>query len=136
METVHLLNRYARAVDTQDWALLIACFTPDATADLPLTGHHEGSSDIVSAIRGLISRVDATQHLVTNHTVEATDGELTSTSYFQAHHRKGPIQGGRVFTSAGTYTDRLRIFEGEWRIAHRTLTRTWTAGDESVLARG
>ena len=52
VQAVRLLNRYATAVDSKDWTLLKSCFTEDATADLPLTGHHRGSSEIVSAIQG------------------------------------------------------------------------------------
>jgi hypothetical protein len=42
--------------------------------------------------------------------------------------------GGDTFTIGGTYEDRLVRIGDEWRIAGRTLIRTWTEGSAAVLS--
>jgi hypothetical protein len=42
--------------------------------------------------------------------------------------------GGYTFTIGGTYEDRLVRVGDEWRIANRTLLRTWTEGNPAVLS--
>jgi 3-phenylpropionate/cinnamic acid dioxygenase small subunit len=130
---VALLNRYATAVDTRDWDLLASCFTEDATAELPLTGHHRGNRTIAATLRQLLGGLDSTQHIISNHVIEFVDGEVRTTCYFQAQHYVRGAAGGSTFTSGGRYRDRLVEANGEWRIRHRTIERMWTDGNSSLL---
>lgn len=130
---VGLLNEYASAIDTRNWDLLASCFTGDATADLPLTGHHRGNRDIADAIHNLVKHLDATQHMITNHVVRVINSEVHSTCYFQAQHVLAGAEGGSTFTSGGRYRDRLVKEGGLWKIRHRLLERIWTAGNSSLL---
>jgi hypothetical protein len=70
-----LLFRYARGVDTKDWALLAAVFTPEAVLDYTSVGGPAGSRDeVVAWLEQSLSPVAMTQHFITNIEVDL-DGD-------------------------------------------------------------
>ena len=74
-EVYRLCVRYARALDTHDWALLERLFVADARYTFP-----GGESDTVSAIvdrcANALTRLDASQHMLGNIevVVDGADG--------------------------------------------------------------
>jgi hypothetical protein len=44
--------------------------------------------------------------------------------------------GGDTFTIGGTYDDELVRVGDDWRIAGRTLSRTWEDGNPAVMGKG
>jgi hypothetical protein len=128
-EVVDALVRYATALDTREWDLLATVFTADAVADYgELGGVNTGLAAITAVVRSL-EGFDATQHLLGNFVVEVDGDTATANCYLQAQH----VVDGDVFTIGGTYRDRLTRTLAGWRIAHRTLLPTWTAGNPAVL---
>ncbi len=126
--------RYARALDTHDWALLERLFVADARYTFP-----GGESDTVSAIvdrcANALTRLDASQHMLGNIEVVVDGDTATTIVYFQAQHVKLGTPGGDLFIIAGTYCDvAVRTPDG-WRIAHRTQTYTWRDGNPAVVMR-
>ena len=99
-----LLMRYATALDTRDWALLENVFTPDAVADYGELGDgvHHGVEAIVQACRSALIGLDATQHIITNVTVEVTGDEAWASCYLHAQ-TPGPPRRGRHVTVGGIY---------------------------------
>lgn len=129
-----VLYQYATALDTHDWDLLRSCFTPDGVADfLEFGGVNEGRDAIVKLCGGVLSGLDASQHLVGNPRVSLEGDRATATCYFQAQHFLTSPAGGNTYLVGGTYVDRLRRTEDGWQIEHRTLHCSWQDGNAGVF---
>jgi ketosteroid isomerase-like protein len=129
-----VLYRYAQSLDSHDWDRLRTVFTQDAVADfLELGGVNEGIDAIVGLISGVLSGLDASQHLI-GCPLATVDGDTaTASCYLQAQHVFRGAPGGDHYLVGGTYVDQLvRTPEG-WRIKHRTLHATWMDGNPEVF---
>ncbi len=135
-DIVRVALRYARALDTKDWALLDEVFLPDATAELGSRTLLEGIEAIRRRIRTALEALDASQHLVGNHEVDVVADTATHRCYVQAQHVRRAAPGGPNYIVAGIYEDRLVRTATGWRIAHRTLSVTWTEGNLAVVRPG
>ena len=93
-----------------------------------------GLDAITARIERPLSRLDVTQHVVTNHQVTVDGDTATCRCYLVGQHVKKGTDGGDTFIMAGVYDDELRRTDG-WRIVHRTLTVTWTDGNPAVIGR-
>jgi hypothetical protein len=129
-----VLYQYATALDTRDWDLLRACFTADGVADyLEFGGVNEGREAIVKLCGGVLSGLDASQHLIANPRVTLDGDRATATCYFQAQHFLASPAGGNTYLVGGSYEDRfVRTAEG-WQIAYRTLHCSWQDGNAGVF---
>jgi 3-phenylpropionate/cinnamic acid dioxygenase small subunit len=75
LEIMDLLARYARGVDTKDWALWREVFTEDAHIDYRSAGGIEGDRETVALwLETNLSAFPMTQHYVTNIEIEV-DGD-------------------------------------------------------------
>jgi hypothetical protein len=135
-DIVRVALRYARALDTKDWALLDEVFLPDATAELGSRTLLEGIEAIRRRIRTALEALDASQHLVGNHEVDVVADTATHRCYVQAQHVRRAAPGGPNYIVAGIYEDRLVRTAAGWRIAHRTLSVMWTEGNLAVVRPG
>lgn len=134
LEIQEVLNRYALCLDDRDWSGLAACFTPDATADYGALGIHEGYPAIEALVRGVLGKLDGSQHFVSNHVVTVRGEEASARCYLQAQHIKRGLPGGEHYLVAGQYRDDLvRSAEG-WRIRLRKLQILWAEGNPDVVA--
>jgi len=121
-----LMTRYATAIDSRNWALLESCFTPDAEVHYPGAAPLHGPTAVARFCEEALRPYRATQHLLGNYTVEVS-GDVAATSVsLQATHVTPRSEGGGIFVLGGTYRDRVVRSDGQWRIAERTLTTTWT----------
>jgi ketosteroid isomerase-like protein len=131
---IDLTVAYAWALDTRQFADLRQVFAEDAVGDL--AGQHcEGLDAITARIERPLSRLDVTQHVVTNHQVTVDGDTATCRCYLVGQHVKKGTDGGDTFIMAGVYDDELRRTADGWRIVHRTLTVTWTDGNPAVIGR-
>lgn len=145
-EIVEVACRYTWALDAKSWDLLDDVFTPDATADLGGVSS-DGREAIKERIAAALGPLDVSQHLVGSHDVTVgPDGDAaTHRCQLHAQHVRraatddvGPDASIEArsspdrFVVAGIYDDRLVRTDGGWRIAHRTLTVTWTSGNPGV----
>lgn len=130
---IDLLNRYAAALDTKDWSKLRECFTADAVCVYEGFGTFASLDEIGGICKATISPLDASQHLLGNHSVSFTDGSAETTCYVQAQHFRMGTPGGEFFTLGGKYADLVVRFDAGWRISHRTLTTLWSTGNPAVL---
>ena len=131
---IDLAIAYTWALDTKQLDQLREVFLPDATADLNGT-RCNGLDAIITAIGERLDRLDATQHLVGNHQVRIDGDTATHRCHLQSQHIRRGVEGGDNYVLGGTYEDRVVRTEDGWRIAHRTLTATWTDGNRAVTKR-
>ena len=133
-EIYDVLNRYAHGLDSHDWDLLRSCFTEDAVADyLELGGVNEGREAIVELCSGVLTGLDASQHLIGSHQATIEGDTAEARCYLQAQHVFKGADGGDHYLVGGTYVDRLVRTDEGWRIKHRTLHATWFDGNPEVF---
>ncbi|MET0911141.1 MAG: nuclear transport factor 2 family protein, partial [Ilumatobacteraceae bacterium] len=107
-EILQVVTRYARALDTKDWALLDDVFVPDATGDLSTPTRLVGVDAIRTRIRAALDHLDVSQHLVGNHEVLVDGDDATHRCYLQAQHVRRDAAKGPNYIVAGRYEDRFR----------------------------
>ncbi|HEV2633636.1 MAG TPA: nuclear transport factor 2 family protein [Actinocrinis sp.] len=130
-EIVQTVLAYATAVDTRDWATLRTLFTDDGAWEYAASGERvSGPEAIAARIGASIERLDATQHMNSNHVMALRGDEADHTCYFQAHH----LRGTQRFVGAGRYEDRLRRTADGWRFTRRRIVSVWHEGDPSIFA--
>ena len=132
---VALTVAYAWALDTKNYEELRSVFAADATAVLRGVDC-KGVDAIIGRISRPLDRLDATQHIVTNQHVRVDGDTATCRTQLQSQHVLRSAEGdGDTFLIGGVYEDRLERRPEGWRIVHRTLTQTWTAGNPAVIRR-
>ena len=121
LEIDDLLTRYATAVDTKDWDLFAACFTPDAYIDYTSAGGIKGTlSEVQRWLAQVLVAFPMTQHLVTNRAVVIDGNSATSRSgVFNPMGLPGDAGGLVLFFEGGYYNDKLVRTAAGWRIAER-----------------
>lgn len=127
-----LTHRYCWAIDDRDWPALEALFTPDATARLADRDFQHRAA-IVAHCRSVLSPLDASHHMVSNHLIDVDGDRATSRCYVQAQHTRLALDGGENWLLGGRYHDTLARTEHGWRITHRTLASVWTDGNLAVF---
>jgi hypothetical protein len=125
-----LLLRYGRGCDRMDRDLLTSLFHPDAV-------DHHGTFDgpalefVDYALTTALPRYLATEHYLSNCTVEVEGDTARAETYLVATHVKDADGGQlRVDTSHGRLIDYLERRGGRWGIVERTFLHDW---DQSEL---
>lgn len=130
-----VFHRYATGVDTRDWALFRSCFTDDVVADFTSIWPGmviTGADEWVAMGESLINGLDATQHIITNHTHDIQGDTAKCTSYLHAQHILKNDMGGDQNVLAGYYKyDMVRTDDG-WKIKKYSLTITWATGNGAI----
>lgn len=136
MEVTDVLNRYATACDTRDWALFDRIFMPDIEANYGGPNVFNNRGAVVEMIRSMLGGCGPTQHMLSNYRI-TIDGDAADTvCSVRAFHAGIDEAKGKTFEVWGEYRDRLvRTGEG-WRIARRTMAVTWVHGSFDVLRPG
>lgn len=130
IEIQDLLVRYARAIDTQDYALLDTCFTPDAHVDYTTSGGIKGSYPEVRAwLEKALAQFDAMMHFVGNSVV-SLDGDTAQakTYVYNPMGKAGPDGNVEFFTVVADYVDRLIRTASGWRIEERVEEQMFLQG--------
>jgi 3-phenylpropionate/cinnamic acid dioxygenase small subunit len=122
--------RYCWALDTKDWSVLDSVFTEDANGDL--LEDVVGRVAIKKRVETALSRMDETQHLISNHQIVVQGDTATCRCYLQAQHVRKAAHGGPNFIIAGRYEDELKRTPEGWRISFRRLVVMWTDGNPAV----
>lgn len=120
--------RYCSSVDTQNWARLASCFTPDAHWFSPVHSAR-GHIEIMRVAEEVVSRLDAVHHVTTNTEVstDGTNGSMRS-CYVATH-----VRGADIFTIGGVYHDTLKKIDGAWLLDSREFTIVWQTGNPQVI---
>jgi SnoaL-like domain len=122
---------YCWSLDLQDFDRLRHIFLPDASFDVGGTVH-VGIDAIIAKVSAALTPMDASHHLISNHQIRVDGDSATSRCYLQAQHVREAAVGGKNFIIAGRYEDTLTRTPDGWRIAYRTLVRTWWEGNPEV----
>jgi ketosteroid isomerase-like protein len=131
---VDLTIAYAWALDCGRYDEVRDVFTPDAVVVID-GGEQAGVDAVIAQADAVLTRLDASQHVVTNHAVHVDGDAGTCRSYFQAHHVLGATHGGDTFLLAGRWDDIVTRRPEGWRIRHRTITSVWRSGNVRVMGR-
>lgn len=122
-EIFDCLLRYTRGLDRLDEELVRSAFHADGVdCHGPVSGSSEQFLEWWLPLQG--SR-EATQHFITNHTVELDGDVAHAETYYVAVVKQTASDDAELF--AGRYVDRLERRDGEWKIAVRVVLPTWGA---------
>ena len=120
------LLSYTRGIDRLDPDTVAAAFHAGATLDYgggPIT-IEEFAPGVVGRLR---ERWDATQHRISNTTIERHDDRAVVETYVLAYHARTDGDGNRFLdTFNGRYLDVFERRDGRWLIASRVLRHDWS----------
>ena len=124
LEIHELLYRYARAVDTKDWALLASVFTPDAHLDYSSAGCPAGPRDeVVGWLERSLTSIPMTQHFVTNIEVDLDgDRARVRAMFYNPMHLPGMEE--MSYCGGNYFHDTVRTPEG-WKSAKLVEESLW-----------
>ncbi len=121
IEIDDLLTRYAKAIDTKDYALLDTCFVPDADIDYVSSGGIAGKYPEVRAwLEKALAIFSVTLHSLSNSEIEL-DGDRAKGRTLVTNPmciRDGDDKQ-TIFTVYAYYEDELVRTADGWRIARR-----------------
>ena len=124
IEIGELLARYARGVDTHDWDLWRAVFTPDAVLDYSSAGIPAGSrDDIATMFEAAFETIPMAMHYISNIEIEL-DGDRARARAMFYNPRLLPGMDEQSYCG-GYYTHQLvRTSEG-WKSEHLVEENVW-----------
>lgn len=125
--------RYCWAIDGRDFDALADVFTDDAVVQYGFVDPIQGLAEIQAYVAKILTPLDASQHLVTNHQSGRDADGVHSRCYFQAQHVRKGSDGGANYIVAGIYRDRWSETPAGWRIRERVLEVLWTEGNTAVI---
>ncbi len=121
------LLSYCRGIDRLHSASITAAFHPGALLvdyrPEPLT--IEAFAD--HAVASLGRRFEATQHRISNTTIEHKKAGALVETYVHATHIEVTADGRSLHTFVGRYIDWFEDRNGTWKIAQRTLRNDWSS---------
>lgn len=128
------LARFARVLDTKDWAALGDVFAADLTFNYGL-GEQQGIVALSENMRRFLDVCGPSQHLLGSVTMDiAPHGQsATSRAYVQARHQRANDNGGPIFDSNGEYVDRWERRAEGWRIVRRDALWQTQSGVAAVI---
>ena len=130
---IAVLNRYAQACDTRDWALFEQVFTPDVVGDYGPGYERPDRASIIASVKIKLGGFGPTQHLLGNYDVEVDGDRATSSCRVRAYHCGTGEESGLFYECFGRYDDRLLRTPGGWRITHRRMRVDIELGTRAVL---
>lgn len=120
-----LLARYARCIDSRDWAGLQETYAEDGVMEHG--GVSVGRDGVPDLSEQILAGIASSHHLVGDPSVEI-DGDTarTHSHYFATH----VLEGGAIKRQGGGWYDcTLRRTEQGWRFTRVTATSAWRSGD-------
>jgi ketosteroid isomerase-like protein len=119
-----LIHRYQLYIDRHDAALWASTFTEDGVYETPF-GVSQGTEQLIQAINQWHSSgaTLSKRHMIGPIVIDVEGDSASASSYYWV----AEIEAAPQVVATGTYTDRLRKVNGEWKIAHRkqTIDPSW-----------
>jgi ketosteroid isomerase-like protein len=112
------LYRYASTVDKKDWATLRTLFTDDATARYGDYPPLIGADAIVRFVSDASEKRSWLHHLISVYHVDV-DGDVASALTYHTSHQIDEADPTTVGVIVARYHDRLRLVDGDWKIADK-----------------
>lgn len=132
----HGLARFARLLDTKDWAHLSDVFVDDIDFDYGAEGEQKGMDALRHNMRKHLDICGPSQHLLGSIVITINGDTAVSRSYVQARHVGVGDKAHAIFDSNGEYTDRWERRPQGWRIVRRDAKWFAFFGDPSVIGMG
>jgi SnoaL-like domain len=128
-QVIETYTRMAWHADERDWRALRDVFADEVRLDYTsLQGGERATvsrDQLAESWAGLLGKLQATQHLLTNHLVTVDGDDAVCTAAFQATHLLPNPHGDPIWTLGGTYRFELVRDGSRWRISAVTMTATW-----------
>jgi len=120
------LRSYCRGIDRLHAPSVEAAFHPGAM--LVDYGSQELTIEqfVEHALASLRAKFVATQHRISNTSIEIFGDWARVETYVLAYHVEDGEAGRRLLTFNGRYIDRFEARDGVWKIARRTLRNDWS----------
>lgn len=136
-EIVEVINRIANAVDAREWTSVRSSFVDEVEVDHGSLDGGELSSVEADALvedwRAALIGFDATQHVVTNHSVCVAGAEATCSAYIHAKHYLPNYLGSDSWTFGGRYDYSLVRTRQGWKVHATQLTVLWAEGNRQLF---
>jgi hypothetical protein len=121
------LRSYCRGIDRLHAPSIEAAFHPGAVLEGYGVGEPVSIEDFVTNVTAsLRAKFAATQHRLSNVTIELDGDRALVESYVLAYHIALRDEGRTLITFNGRYIDQFEQRDGAWRIAHRHLRMDWS----------
>lgn len=123
------LRSYCRGIDRLHAPSVVNAFHPGAM--LVDYGPQPMTIEVFVdyALPSLSKRFVATQHRISNITVDQDGDKAIVETYVHATHVEESAEGRRLHTFVGRYIDRFEERDGSWKVAHRTLRNDWSTAE-------
>ncbi len=119
-----VLAKHSRGVDRADEATLKSAYWPDAT--VAYGGFNGAAHEFCEMLPVAIKRYAATQHTITNVSVDLRGAEARVETYVTAYHYLAEEDGADTeMTYLGRYLDRMEKHGDVWKIKHRQVVMDW-----------
>lgn len=136
LEIIELQSIYAWAIDNKEGDLFAKAFTADLDARYPGLARLRGLDTFTTWMNVFHSVFDATQHLISNHSLDIDGDVVTLRSYIQARLVRKDCPDGDNCTGGGYYLDQVVRTDAGWRIRSRQVVGMWQDGNPGVIAHG
>ena len=124
IEIHELLARYARGVDSRDWELRKAVFTPDATLDYSSAGIPVGSRDEIAAMFDeAFKTIPMAQHFISNVEVDL-DGDRAKARAMFYNPMQLPGMAEQSYCGGYYHHELVRTPDG-WKSQHLVEENVW-----------
>jgi hypothetical protein len=142
-EVCETVYTFAEAMDSRDWARYRELFPPEIEIDYsffhPDQKGRVSAGDWAANVSARLTRLDGTQHAMTNARTRVDGDQATCKVYAQAQHVVDIDQARAWCVVAGQYTFGLVRAHGTapavpWLVASVALQPHFIVGDERVLA--
>jgi SnoaL-like domain len=135
---IETCTRMAWHADEREWDALRDVFADEVRVDYTSLQGGEPAivsrDELVESWAGLLGKLAATQHLLTNHLVTVSGDIAACTAAFQATHLLPNPHGDPSWTLGGTYRFELVRDGPTWRISAVTMTATWARGNQQIMS--
>lgn len=138
LAVIETCTRMAWHADQREWDALREVFTDEVRLDYTSLQGGEPATvsrdQLVESWAGLLGKLQATQHLLTNHLVTVSEDTASCTAAFQATHLLPNAHGDPIWTLGGSYRFELVRNGPTWRISAVTMAATWASGNQQIMS--
>jgi hypothetical protein len=126
-----LFSRFTAGGDVHDWALVAACFAPDAVVDLSRPAWDgtnavwTGIDEVMSNLKAGLSKHFVQHHMVTNHRCVIEGDRARVVAYLRSSHLDHPEEPTRHGDQGAWYLSELARIDGEWKISYLKPISVW-----------
>ena len=126
-----VLAKHSRGVDRAEEATLKSAYWPDAT--VAYGGFNRSAHEFCENLPAAIKRYAATQHTITNVSIDLRGDEARVETYVTAYHYLAVEEGQDTeMTYLGRYLDRMEKRDDVWKIAHRQVVMDWNQNADAT----